>query len=389
MKQEILRQLDGYEELAKEAEIGRKYGMDYTLLKGQVAKDVERYHPSRITLRVADIVEETCSTKTLRLVSPEGYLPPFQAGQYIALFLEFGNVRTSRAYSISSPPHRTGYYEITVRRVPDGLVSNHLHDEVKVGDTLVSSGPAGCFCHNPVFHDNEMVCLAGGCGIGPIMSMIREVVECGLDRTIHLFYGNQAADDIIFHDELVQIASRHGNVNYIPVIEEGDGISESTCSSRSGLITGSLIQKELGGITGKTFYLCGPSAMYDFCCPQLEELGVPGRKIRRELYGAPRNISACPGWPEEVAEDATFQVAVNGGEPIPAVAGESLLVALERGGFTVRSLCRSGECSLCRVKVVSGNVFQPDGALLRVSDRKYGYVHSCAAYPLEDLEVSL
>ncbi|HPJ40416.1 MAG TPA: 2Fe-2S iron-sulfur cluster-binding protein, partial [Spirochaetota bacterium] len=53
------------------------------------------------------------------------------------------------------------------------------------------------------------------------------------------------------------------------------------------------------------------------------------------------------------------------------------------------ALCRSGECSLCRVKLLSGKVYQPRGAHVRASDLKYGYIHSCAAYPLSDCEVLL
>jgi ferredoxin len=64
-------------------------------------------------------------------------------------------------------------------------------------------------------------------------------------------------------------------------------------------------------------------------------------------------------------------------------------VALERAGIVVPSQCRSGECSLCRVKLLSGRVFQPAGVLLRQSDRRFGYIHSCMAYPLEDLEIMI
>jgi len=112
-------------------------------------------------LRVSEIIDETTSTKTLRLVSQDGYLPPFLAGQYIALFLDLSGIRTSRPYTISSPPNQTGFYEITIRRVEDGLVSNYLLDEVKKGDELESSGPAGNFYHNPLFHDRTMVCIRG------------------------------------------------------------------------------------------------------------------------------------------------------------------------------------------------------------------------------------
>ncbi|MFH1953304.1 MAG: 2Fe-2S iron-sulfur cluster binding domain-containing protein, partial [Pseudomonadota bacterium] len=51
------------------------------------------------------------------------------------------------------------------------------------------------------------------------------------------------------------------------------------------------------------------------------------------------------------------------------------------------SLCRSGECSMCRIKVLSGKVFQPADVPVRKSDRQFGYVHACVSYPLEDLEI--
>ena len=389
MKDEFLQQLEGYDSVVREIEFSRKYGTDYRLHEGKVAECVDRYHPSRMTLRVTGIINETRSTKTFRLVAPNRALPPFQAGQYIALLLELGQIRTTRAYSISSPPHTTGYYDITVRRVPDGLVTSYLFDEVAVGDTLEATGPAGDFYHNPVFHDEAVVFLAGGCGIAPFMSMIRQADQCGLDRTIHLFYGNKGTEDVIFHKELVDIAGRRDTIHYIPVIEEGEGTLEPACSYRAGLITGELLEQELGDVTGRTFYMCGPSAMYDFCGAELEKLGISKRKIRRELYGAPRDITQSPGWPKDVNADTTFQVTVNGSKKIPAPAGEPLLTALEKGGYVVPSLCRSGECSLCRLKLDSGNVFQPDGVLLRASDRRFGYIHSCAAYPLEDLKVTL
>ena len=389
MKQEFMQQLDGYDDVLKEIESSREPGVDYAQYKGKVAACIDQYHPARMTLRVDAVIEETSSTKTFRLVSPSRPLPPFLAGQYIALMLELGQVRTTRAYSISSPPQDTAHYDITVRRVPDGLVSAYLHDEVKAGDTLETSGPAGCFYHNPVFHDDALVFLAGGCGIAPFMSVLRETVGRGLARTIHLFYGNARADDVIFHKELVGLAERHDTIRYTPVFEEEGGDLDPAYPCKRGLISGDLISEELGSVEDKTFYICGPSAMHDFCGRQLEELGVPRRKIRKEAYGVPRRVSECPGWPDGIEEDTAFSVTVNGGSAIPARAGQPLLVALENVGLTVPSLCRSGECSLCRVRLRSGKVFQPDGVLLRESDRRFGYIHSCAAYPLEDLEVLL
>ena len=383
MKKPIFKEFDGYNGIVQEIETSRKYGTDYAGYRDSVGKQINLLHPTRMKLRVSEIIDETSSTKTLRLVSQNGYLPPFLSGQYIALFLELCGTRTSRPYTLSSPPNQTGFYEITIRRVEDGLVSNYLLDEVKRGDQLESSGPAGQFYHNPLFHDKTMVCLAGGNGITPFMSMIREAVETGLDRTIYLFYGSKDLDEAIFHGELRACSGRFENIHYFPVIENPPDRYEGL----SGLITGDLIREAIGDLTGKTFYLCGPQGMYDFCVPELEKLGIPKRKIRKEVYGAPANICDYPGWPERVKADDVFAVQVDGGPTIEARAGEPLMLALEKNGVLIPSICRSGECSMCRVKIQSGKVFQPGGVPVRKSDVQFGYVHSCVSYPLEDMEV--
>jgi ferredoxin-NADP reductase len=261
MRKELIQGFDGYNEIINEIQVLRKYGTDYTLDKGSVEECIRRLHPARMRLQVADIIPETDSSGTLRLVSKDQALPPFQAGQYISLSIETGGIRTSRPYSISSPPNQTGYYEITVRRVENGLVSGYLLDRVKRGDVLESSGPCGLFHYNPIFHDRTMVCIAGGSGITPFMSMIQEIAECGLDRTMYLFYGNRASTDVIFHDRLKSMAEKFDNIRYIPVIQE----PEKGYDGAQGLITGSLIKDAIGDINGKTFYLCGPQGMYDFC----------------------------------------------------------------------------------------------------------------------------
>jgi ferredoxin-NADP reductase len=383
MKKLVFQEFDGYSEIVEDIETSRRYGIDYSAEKDSPEQYIHLLHPPRLELRVSDIFHETPSAKTLRLVSTDHYLPPFQAGQYIALFLEIDMVRTIRPYSISSPPNQTGYYDITVKQVEGGLVSNYLLDEIKRGHILRSSGPAGNFYFNPLFHDKTMVCLAGGSGITPFMSMIRELVDCGLDRSIYLFYGNKSPDDVIFDERLKSISERSENVHYFPVIENpGEGYK-----GHRGLITAELIGKMLADLSDKTFYLCGPQGLYDYCIPVLEKLGIPKRKIRQEVYGTPAKIFDNPGWPQEVNPEELFTIEVKGHKTLHCRAGEPLLAVLEKAGLVVPSLCRSGECSMCRVKVLSGKVFQPPGALVRKSDRQFGYIHSCVSYPLEDLEI--
>jgi ferredoxin-NADP reductase len=383
MRKGIWQEFDGYDEIVAEIEASRKVGKDYTVDTAETDNYINRLHPAKLGLRVVNIIEETPSTKTIRLVSREGYLPPFQAGQYISLFVRVGQIRTARPYSLSSPPNHRGYYDITVRRVENGLVSNWLLDEVQVGDHLESSGPEGNFFHNPVIHPDSIVGIAGGSGVTPFMSMIREIVECGLDRRLLLLFGNRGTDDIIFHDQLIDIASRFDNINYVPVIENPDSDYQGAC----GLITSDLIQKTLDVKEDHLFLLCGPQGMYDFCLPEIEKLGVPKRRMRKEMYGPPLNIETYPGWPDHVGADDRFTVTVKGHDTFEAKASVPLLVSLEVNGIVVPSLCRSGECSQCRVKVIAGEVFQPEGVPVRSSDRAFGYVHSCVSYPVTDLEI--
>jgi len=377
--------LPGYQEIKQEIEACRKYGIGYSTDRGKTARLVERLHPRRLKLRVSEIITKTPTADTFRLVARDGYLPPFQAGQYINLFLSINGIKTSRPYTISSSPRQTAYYDITVRRVQDGLVSNYLLDNVLSGHELESSGPAGNFYHNPLFHGKTQLLLAGGSGITPFMSMIREVTDAGLDRNIYLIYGNRLSSDIIFHAELWERSLRHFNFHYHPVVEQ----PEKHYHGRVGIINIDMLQEILAGEMMDSIMVCGPQAMYDALLPHLWRLGVPERRIRHELFAVPADITQQAGWPAEIGRDRQFSIDINGRQTITAQAGESVLTALENAGIMVPVLCRSGECSQCRLQLLSGQVYQPAGVLLRESDRRYGYIHSCRAYPLSDLAIRL
>jgi ferredoxin-NADP reductase len=230
-----------------------------------------------------------------------------------------------------------------------------------------------------------MICLAGGCGVTPFISMIREITERGLKRSINLFHGHASTDDMIFHDELSALAEEFDNINYTPVVENpGKGYEGKT-----GFITGQLVVDVCGKPDGKSYFICGPQAMYTFCMAELEKIGVPTRRIRHEMFGMPDDITQTFGWPPEIKNEDTFTVKVNGSREISAKASDSLLKTLENNGLIVPFNCRAGECSMCRIKILSGKVFQPAGVAVRESDKLHAYVHSCAAYPIEDIEILL
>ena len=383
-KKDIIQKIDGYDEIIRDTAVLEKFGFDYQAKKGEVRSILDTLHPARLDMTVSEIIHETASAKSIKLVSEGGGQPPFQAGQYINVFVETGGVRTSRPYSIASSPTQTGYYEITVRRVDDGFVSNYLLDELKPGDRLISSSPSGNFHYNPLFHGDKLVFIAGGSGITPFMSMIRELADKNLGRRLHLFYGSRIEDDVIYREEIDKISSAHRNFTWDLVVSEP---TPSFCGFK-GFINAGLIKERLGGLDW-TFFVCGPEAMYQFCLPELEKLSIPARKTKVEIMGAPKNIVSHPGWPENVKAGDVFKVAIKGKKIISAAAIEPLMISLERAGVAIPALCRSGECSLCRTKLLSGNIYQPNGVKLRKSDRAFGYIHPCMAYPITDIKILL
>ncbi|MFG2181547.1 FAD-binding oxidoreductase [Streptomyces abikoensis] len=378
MKHHLAPLFDGHDDV--QAEIDRR-PPDTADHAAATRRIIGTYHPARLALTVSAVIAEGPSTVTLRLRLPDGTdLPPFLAGQYVALFAD----GTSRPYAISSSPARPGHWDLTVRRVPGGLISNHLADTVKAGDTLVTTGPMGTFHHNPLFHGDDVVFLAGGSGVAPAMSMIRDIVDHGLDRHFHLLYGSRSADDILFREELDALAADHPNIRVDHVVTEaGPGWAGPT-----GFLTASLIETLAGPLDGRMVYVCGPQALYPYALTQLAELGHPPRRIRFEANGAPADPTTQPHWPTDTAPYAEVTVTARG-RSFRTRRGRPLLDALEDAGIRPEAACRSGGCSLCRVRVVKGTVHTAEEARLRLSDEKFGYTHSCVAYPITDVELDV
>ncbi|MEM3588172.1 MAG: ferredoxin reductase, partial [Candidatus Jordarchaeaceae archaeon] len=244
---------------------------DYSKEPELVRKIVESLHPQRMYLKVKEIIEETPSTKTFRMISTKGKIPPFRAGQYVNLFVNINGVLTSRPYSISSSPTQTEYIDLTVRRKKGGFVSNYLLDKVKVGDEFQSTEPTGQFYYEPLTDGKNLVFLAGGSGITPFMSIIRKVVDRKLDLNIWLIYGSRVPDDVIFHKELEKISSEHKNIHLTLVISEPPEGYKGLC----GFLSKEIILSQISKAEDKTFYMCGPQAMYTFCERELASLKLP------------------------------------------------------------------------------------------------------------------
>jgi phytoene dehydrogenase-like protein/ferredoxin-NADP reductase len=378
-------EIDGYSTIAHT--IAQASPLPTKLPRSDEAQSiVAQLHPHRLSLEVAEIITESPTAVTLRMVSTGPELPPFLAGQYLGVFVEVGGIRTSRPYSISSAPSERDHYDLTIREFPGGLVSPYLTHHVRAGDRFTTTGPMGQFFHNPLFHGDRLVFLAGGSGIAPARSMALDIARTGKPLHLHVLYGSKNPDDIIFKEELDALARAHDTIDVTHVISEpGD-----TWEGRSGFIDAELIAEIVGdALHETTFYLSGPQAMYDFCLDALSRLGITRPKIRYEVNGPPLAPEQLPNWPRGLSAAATVTVTVNGEHKFSAPTGEPLLNSLERAGYQLEVGCRSGDCSLCRIRVLEGAVVSGADARIRRSDLWTGHIHACVAFPVSDLTVAI
>ena len=383
LKDTLLGTCQNGENVLNELAVARQTGKDFRIYKNEVKDTLNRLHPEGLNLVVTEINEISPIAKQIRFASVDGYLPPFEAGQYINIFTVIDGVRTSRPYSISSSPRQRAYYEITVAKTSKGFVSEYFLNDVKVGDKFESTSPSGCFHFNPVFHSKTSVFLAGGSGITPFKSMVSEILDMDLDREVYLLYGVRNKEVALYDDLFTEYASKHDNFHYYLVVSD-----DKSYKGETGFINEALIRKLVKDVDAPTYYICGPQIMNEFCENELRNMNIPTKKIRREMFGASSDVTKEPGFPKELTGEEVFNIKVDDKE-IKAKANESILVALERAGIKVNVCCRSGECSMCRVKLVSGKVFLSKGMLLRYADEKFGYIHSCKAYPISDIEIIL
>lgn len=395
-KNNILHAVKGYQEALDHQQELIKTGTDFNEQKGQVANTIATLHPKRLQLVVSEVIEDTASTKTLRFKAEGIVLPPFQAGQYINLFVNIEGTETARPYAISSAPQQRGYYDLTIKRVADGYVSHYLLDDVKAGDRFQSTGPMGTFYHNPLFHGDDLVFLAGGSGIAPARSMIINMIENTLThrkaaQKLHLVYASSYEADVIYENELKQLEKEHDFLTITWLISR----PTEKYIGRTGHVNAELLTELLGSdidkLQRKMFYICGPTSFHDFCAQQLEQLKVKARRVRIECNGPPKHPETLTGWPQDLIASDKVSVTINKADgtqgQFEARVDEPLLNSMERNGYSAENACRSGECSLCRVKVVKGSVFNPQEARLRSTDEAYGWCHSCVAFPTSDIEI--
>ena len=362
-------------------------------VKGDFAinRNAKALHPDFLTLVVAEIIDRgSADAKTYVLKSKDGKaLPYFRAGMYLNLKLPLDGSLVTRSYSLCSSPKKAleGKYAITIRSNPGGFAADKLLAELKVGDEIISSCPQGFFYYEDLRDCPTVIGLAGGSGITPFLSMAEAIADGTEDFNLVLLFGSRDKANILFKDELDEIAKKTDKFKVIHVLSdaEEEGFEH-------GFITAELIRKYAPAGEEFSVFLCGPDGMYRFLKPEIEKLGLPERLFRRKLIDVTKSVWESEGYPAE-CKDKVFELTVKQGAEeykIPCNANEPVLVAIERAGIKAPSRCRSGECGWCRSKLISGTFFVPaENEMRRWADIEYGYVHPCSTFATSDMIIEV
>jgi ferredoxin-NADP reductase len=229
---------------------------------------------------VAELITETPRARSIGLELP-GW-PGHLAGQHVDLRLTAEDgYQAERSYSIASAPEDPELV-LTVARVDDGEVSPYLVDELASGDQLEVRGPIGGYFAWEDGMDGPVLLIGGGSGVVPLRSMLRHHAASHSAVQTRLIYSVRSPDDVIYRDELSELARR-------------DGIDVRLAFTRSwppgwdgvrGRIDVDVLRTlGWGSDAGALTYVCGPNGFVEFVSQTLVALGQPPARIKTERFG--------------------------------------------------------------------------------------------------------
>ncbi len=200
----------------------------------------------------------------------------FTAGQYIQLESKEYKGRESvmRAYSVASIPSDNQAIELNIRLVPDGICTTWVFDHLKEGQPVNFSGPYGEFRLSGT--EAPIIFIAGGSGMAPIWSIIRDMKEKNINRKASYFFGAHSQKDLFYFDELKALEKELPWLTYIPALS-GEP-ENSDWKGERGRIT-EIVPKLFPDCSQHEAYLCGSPGMIDASIEILTKAGMPKEKI--------------------------------------------------------------------------------------------------------------
>ncbi|MBK6764930.1 MAG: ferredoxin--NADP reductase [bacterium] len=228
-------------------------------------------------VEVVRVIDATPTVKLFDLRVPGRDVYHFKAGQFIQIDFPIPSKITRRSYSIASAPEGTNEFQLCVGRVPDGLATRYLFEEVKPGSLLKGADAIGHFVLPPVV-DKELCFISTGVGIAPFRSMLLDGYQRGIIKApVSLFFGNRHESDILYRDDFEKMRHEYG-LHFYPVLSR-----QQDWHGPQGHVHVHYT-KHYADKRPATFYLCGWRAMLDDARAHLTEMGYDRKDVKIELY---------------------------------------------------------------------------------------------------------
>lgn len=203
---------------------------------------------STLTARIERIHDHCEDTRSLFLTLVDGRHLKFLPGQFISISIPLGDETRSRAYSIASSPEERAPFEICFNAVEGGRGVGWLFER-KLGDTLEFTGPFGTFSMERA-PEVEIGLIAEGTALAPIRPIVRRAIETGR-APIHLIYGADRDEHILYRAELDDWRKRAPNFNYEIVITPAKQLYERLGEVANGRWIGADTDRS------RQFWICG------------------------------------------------------------------------------------------------------------------------------------
>jgi ring-1,2-phenylacetyl-CoA epoxidase subunit PaaE len=355
-----------------------------------------RFH----SLRVAQVQAQAEDAIALALEVPAQLAAQYRgiAGQHVVLRASLAGEEVRRTYSLVSAPGEP-LLRIVARIHAEGRLSRHLARHVRPGDRLDVLPPNGSFTpHSAAAGRGTCVAFAAGCGITPVISIVRGWLEAGPTGRVILFYGNRSMARAMCLEELLALKDRYLERLSLHFLMSRE---PQEVEIYNGKLDGDHVRQLSASFLAPAevaeCFVCGPGDMIDSVSRALRERGVAADRIRAEHFTtATANVDlesirqrdsvtqAQESAPPPQALQATAGVAevtiVMDGRrrsfTMP-MNGESVLDGAARAGLELPFSCRAGVCSTCRTKVVRGEVAMAQNYALEEWELEQGYVLAC------------
>jgi len=311
------------------------------------AHGVPETEPDFFALKVAHKEEVAQGIYLFELRHPDGApLPAFTAGSHLTVQVPSG---VRRNYSLCGDPADSAAWRIAVKRDERGRGGSiSMADEVQAGQLLSVSAPRNNF--ELAAHAKDFIFIAGGIGITPILSMMRQLKRTGAG-TFKLYYCTRDAAGTAFLGELQSEFPGHVNIHH----DNGD--------MAQALDLWPVFEKP----TSSHVYCCGPKGLMESVADMSGHW--PSSSVHFESFGVDATV---------YAENTPFNVRLaRSGRAVEVSAGQTILEALRGSGLRVASSCESGTCGTCKTGLLAGEAEHRDMVL--TDEEKAGHIMVCVS----------